>query len=160
MKIQQLFIHFGGAKKKFSCPLFSKCITRSKQQKNWFLVFSFSFWFQFIQRIEHCRPIFCPEVAYLEVTLGLKAITNWHNIFKNARSQQILNAYESAAVSIYQSKTIGFLLTKLFWPTVRKNCSSDREKLLKFEAEGQDFAKFLRSQEQFIQTVKVQNNFW
>ena len=34
------------------------------------------------------------------------------------------------------------LLTKLFWPTVRKNCSSDREKLLKFEAEGQEFAKF------------------
>ena len=31
---------------------------------------------------------------------------------------------------------------------VRKNCSSDREKL------------FLRSLEQFIQTVKVQNNFW
>ena len=24
-------------------------------------------------------------------------------------------------------------------PTVRKNCSSDREKLLKFKAEGQEF---------------------
>ena len=35
---------------------------------------------------------------------------------------------------------------------MRKNCSSDREKLLKFEAE--EFAKFLRSLEQFIQTVK------
>ena len=43
---------------------------------------------------------------------------------------------------------------------MRKNCSSDREKLLKFEAEGQEFAKFLRSPEQFIQTVKGQNNFW
>ena len=52
------------------------------------------------------------------------------------------------------------LLPKLFWPTVRKNCSSDREKLLKFEAEGREFAKFLRSLEQFIQTVKGQNNFW
>ena len=30
----------------------------------------------------------------------------------------------------------GILLPKLFWPTVRKNCSSDREKLLKFEAAG------------------------
>ena len=39
-------------------------------------------------------------------------------------------------------------------PTVRKNCSSDREKLLKFEAEGPEFAKCLRSLEQFIQTVK------
>ena len=43
---------------------------------------------------------------------------------------------------------------------VRKNCSSDREKLFKFEAEGREFAKFLRSLEQFIQTMKGQNNFW
>ena len=35
---------------------------------------------------------------------------------------------------------------------------SDQEKLLKFEAEGQEFAKFLSSLEQFIQTVKGQNN--
>ena len=55
---------------------------------------------------------------------------------------------------------IGILLPKLFWPTVRKNCSSDREKLLKLEAEGREFAKILRSLEQFIQTVKGQNNFW
>ena len=34
------------------------------------------------------------------------------------------------------------------------------KKLLKFEVEGRDFAKFLRSLEQFIQTVKGQNNFW
>ena len=43
---------------------------------------------------------------------------------------------------------------------MRKNCSSDREKLLKFEAEGREFANFLRSLEQFIQTMKGQNNFW
>ena len=67
----------------------------------------------------------------------------------------------------------GILLPKLFWPSVRKNCSSDREKRLKFEAEGREFAKFLRfkaegrefakflrSLEQFIQTVKGQKNFW
>ena len=54
----------------------------------------------------------------------------------------------------------GILSPKKFWPTVRKNYSSDREKLLKFEAEGGEFAKFLRSLEQFIQTVKGQNNFW
>ena len=39
----------------------------------------------------------------------------------------------------------------LLW---EKKCSSDQEKLLKFEAEC------LRSLEQFIQTVKGQNNFW
>ena len=43
---------------------------------------------------------------------------------------------------------------------MKKNCSSDREKPLKFETEGQEFAKFWRSLEQFIQTVKGQNNFW
>ena len=51
-------------------------------------------------------------------------------------------------------------LPKFFLPTVRKNCSRDREKLLKFEAEGLEFAKFLRSLEQFIRTVKGQNSVW
>ena len=52
------------------------------------------------------------------------------------------------------------MFPKLFLHTVRKKCSSDREKFLKFEAEGREFAKVLRSLEQFIQTVKGQNNFW
>ena len=43
---------------------------------------------------------------------------------------------------------------------MRKKNSSDGEIFLKFEAEGQEFANILRSQEQFIQTVKGQNNFW
>ena len=63
----------------------------------------------------------------------------------------------------------GILLPKLFWPTVRKNCSkvsfygqcsrmqliplketyfSDREKLLKFGDESQESENFLRSLEQ------------
>ena len=42
---------------------------------------------------------------------------------------------------------------------MKKNCSSDREKLLKFEAEGQEFAKILGSLERFVQTVNGQNNF-
>ena len=54
----------------------------------------------------------------------------------------------------------GILLPKLFWPTVRKNCSSNQDKLLKFEVEGQELANFFRSLEQFIQTVKGQDNFW
>ena len=37
-----------------------------------------------------------------------------------------------------------------------QNCSSDQEIFLKFEAEGREFAKFLRSLEQFIQAVKGQ----
>ena len=53
-----------------------------------------------------------------------------------------------------------YFVTKLYWPTVRKNCPSDREKLLKFEAEVREFAKTLRSLEPFIRTMKSQNNFW
>ena len=53
----------------------------------------------------------------------------------------------------------GILLPKLFWPTVRKNCSSHQEKLLKFEAEGQEFANLLRSIE-LIQSMKGQSDFW
>ena len=45
----------------------------------------------------------------------------------------------------------------LLW---EKNGSSDREKLLKFEAEGREFSKILRSLEQSIQTVKSQYDFW
>ena len=59
------------------------------------------------------------------------------------------------------SKSVNvILLPKLFWPTVRKNCPSNREKLLKFEAEGREFSKFLISLEQFVQAVKGHNNFW
>ena len=54
----------------------------------------------------------------------------------------------------------GILLPKFFWPTVRKNCSSDVEKNLRLEAKGREFATFLRSIEQFFLTVKGQNNFW
>ena len=42
---------------------------------------------------------------------------------------------------------------------MRKDRYSDLEKLYRFEAEGREFGNFLRSLEQFIQTVKGQNNF-
>ena len=43
---------------------------------------------------------------------------------------------------------------------MRKNCSSDREKLLKFEAGGREFGKILRPLEQSVRTVKGQSNIW
>ena len=42
---------------------------------------------------------------------------------------------------------------------MRKSYLRDREKLLKLEAKGQEFAKILRSLEEFIQTVKDLNIF-
>ena len=59
------------------------------------------------------------------------------------------------------SVCIGILFPHLFcdlkW---EKKYSSDQEKLLKFEAEGREFAKNMRSLAQFIQNVKGQYNFW
>ena len=40
---------------------------------------------------------------------------------------------------------------ELLW---EKKCSIDQENLFYFEAEGQEFVKFMRSLVQFIQTVK------
>ena len=51
-----------------------------------------------------------------------------------------------------------YFVTKI--DLTRKKCSSGWEKLLKFKAEGYEWAKFLRSLEQFIQTMKGKNNFW
>ena len=64
------------------------------------------------------------------------------------QSSAFITKYSPKMVFCYQN------CSDLLW---EKNCSSDWEKLLKFEAEGQEFAKSL---EQFIQTVKGQNNFW
>ena len=56
----------------------------------------------------------------------------------------------------------GNLLPKLFWPTVRKNCSSDQEKLWIFfeitKGRAADFAYISESLEHFFLTVG-QNNF-
>ena len=58
----------------------------------------------------------------------------------------------------------GILFRKLFWPTVRKNCSSDLVKLLKFQGWRPRIAK-MRSLEWIIWTVhcsvvKGKNTFW
>ena len=50
-------------------------------------------------------------------------------------------------------------LTHIQYTYCEKKNSSDREKLLKFEAVDQEFGKLLRSLEQIIHTVKGQNNF-
>ena len=47
-----------------------------------------------------------------------------------------------------------YFVTKVVLTYCEKKKSSDREKLLKFETEGREFAKILRSLEQFIQIVK------
>ena len=67
-----------------------------------------------------------------------------------------MNLMNSVSIKQINERTIGFQnkngisyhnCSDLLWEIF---CSSDREKLLKLEAEGQEFAKFLRSLDQFI----------
>ena len=53
-----------------------------------------------------------------------------------------------------------YFVAKLVLSYCEKKLYQGSRKILKFEAEGREFAKYLRSLEQFIQTVKGQNNFW
>ena len=66
--------------------------------------------------------------------------TKWNHTVQNGASE---HKDHIGMPSILARLINGILLPKLFWPTVKKNCSSDREKLLKFEAEGREFSKFL-----------------
>ena len=95
----------------------------------------------------HCKPILIAMYCTRKLEGAIKEFGGFEATF-------------FVGIRVRKRTSNGILLPKLFWPTVRKNCSSDREKLLKFEAEGREFAKILRSLEQFIQTVKGQNNFW
>ena len=54
----------------------------------------------------------------------------------------------------------GILFPKLIWPSGRKKCSNDKERHLKFETEGQEITRFLRSQAQFFLSVKAHYHFW
>ena len=47
-----------------------------------------------------------------------------------------------------------YFATKIFLTYCEKNCSSDQEKRLSFEAEGLELQKFLTSLEQFIRIVQ------
>ena len=52
-----------------------------------------------------------------------------------------------------------YCVIKIVLTYCEKKCSTEQEKLLKFEVEGREFTNFLRSPKQFIQLVKVQYNF-
>ena len=54
---------------------------------------------------------------------------------------------------------VSYFVTKIVLTYSEKNCSIDPKYLLIFKAEDREFAKFLRSLEQFIQTVKGENSF-
>ena len=90
-------------------------------------------------------PRVCPSFWWLLVTFFRKDLLvteMWKtiNTITNQLKRRLINGkelrYNFLAEIVNWAKLNGILLPKLFSPTVRKNCSSDREKLLKFEAEG------------------------
>ena len=106
---------------------------------NFYLSFWFSLIFKLIPRFGNCE---------FQSHTGLSSITGM---------VIPIGVPNSTAICAWRN---GILLPKLFWPTLRKNCSSDREQIfLYFKAEGREFAKFLRLLEQFIRTVKVRTIF-
>ena len=52
-----------------------------------------------------------------------------------------------------------YFVTNIVLTYYEKNCSSDREKLLKFEGEGREFAKILRALKQFFQNRESSEQF-
>ena len=105
-----------------------------------------------------------------EAFLRCNKSSSWSHIWKQSEGRKFVLFFWNAVVLgeylVYDTKSnainkgeIGILLPKLFRPTVRKKCSSDQEKLLKFLAFSLEFAKILGSLEQFVRTVKDQNNF-
>jgi hypothetical protein len=108
------------------------------------------------KRCMNKRALLTPQDFYCIYTW-----CTWHDVIFALTdiAYQVCNFNDISAIN-YANIYTGILLPKLFWPTVRKNCSSDREKLFKFEAEDRDFENILWFLELFIQTVKVQKNFW
>ena len=116
--------------------------------------FIITYWFGWNRTISTCKLSSTPNKTY-ELIVIQRPYT------LSSMTSPLLHSQSNGDFCQKNLSHNGILVPKLFWPTVRKNSSSDRKKqLLKFEAEGREFAKILRSLEQFIQTVKGQNNFW
>ena len=89
------------------------------------------------------------ELKFWEASINFK----WSICWKSQYS--ISKIGESPPISV-SSFPNGYPLFLIFF---EKKCSSSRENLLKLGAEGREFAKMLRSLDQFIQTMTGQNNF-
>ena len=146
-----------------------------------FLIFPACFWIPIIfsnlnyncsklfdmrKLLEQVKKAFCYQILFWPFTVWINCSRDLKNFANSQPSASNFKRFFSITRNIFL--TVGLnnvgnkipLLPKLIWPTVRKYCTSDWEKLLKFEAEGREFANSMRSLEQFIQTVKGQNNIW
>ena len=92
--------------------------------------------------------------ATQELDLSCLAVS-WGETCSNANS---LN--ENVTWSVNSVKcTIGILLPKLFWPTVMKNCSSDRESLWNSRLKDEDLQKVCDHENDLSEQWKVKTIF-
>ena len=118
---------------------------------------------QFQDLLDNLVKWFWSSVTVIRVKMTLSVLlwmilTNVF-VFPTTMARNVNTNTMTAFYHHCQSKN-WYFVTKIVLTYCEKNWSSDREKCLKYEAEGQEFAKVLRSLEQFVQTVKGQNNFW
>ena len=126
-------------------------MVKSSKTTVWHL---YPFFFQFIFLIFRWHATDCWSLSFDERCHRIVTSRNGRHFFGlESWSSWLFSYWNHCQYSTVQGKLSsifknnGILLPKLFWPTVRKNCSSDREKLFKFEAE------------QFIRQWKVRTVF-
>ena len=91
---------------------------------------------------------YCYELTFDAKVGPVKNMSVYFYYTKIVRRQKMnAQAFSLHADALQILQRNGILSPKLFWLTVRKT-------------EGREFDFFLRSLEQFIQTVKGQDNFW
>ena len=144
-------IAFGGLPRPFFFGSVSILTVLKKEIQNFFLLISF---YIFTQKRQFKFSLSCNLFLHMcKIGISISQfVKNWQKI-----AVWICPQFRNWEQIFPRPGWNGILLPKLFWPTY---CSSNREKLLKFEAEGREFAKILRSLEQLIQTVKGQKNVW
>ena len=79
--------------------------------------------------------------------------------WKFAKNLRSLEQFIRAVKGQYIFGNSGIFLPKLFWPTERKNCFSDWEKRLKFEAEFWNLQKFWDHKNNLFKQWKVRTIF-
>ena len=96
-----------------------------------------------------CWNLFC-TIANLKIKCVIETKNTWFTGFFT-----VLIALAHGVP--FRTKVRMILWYQHFSDLQQKNYSSDWEKLLKFKAEGQEFANILRSLNQFIRLAKSQN---
>ena len=112
-------------------------------------------------KVRNHSSVFGPESkidSYIHSEMEISKLTHCGAHEPTFLTCSLVRATVTKEGSLQRRKRKSILFLKLFWPSASKNCSSDRERLLKFKAEAGEFAIFLRSLGQSILTIL--NNFW